>query len=433
MKFFSKTFGCQMNFADSDEMSGHLDARGFTPTDNPEEADAFLVNTCTVRDMAEHKASSYIGRLKEWKEADPNRILIVTGCAAERAKQEFKRRFPYIDLIVGAKDIEKFPAALNGILDIRNQERLLPESLGSSSLQGVSQAVTIMRGCNYNCTYCIVPAVRGREKYLPVEAILAEARRRAESGAKEIWLLGQTVNSYRPENPPEPGYDFSNLLRDIDKIDGIERIRFTSPHPYYVTPRLIDAMASARKVCEHIHLPVQSGSDEVLKRMKRNYTRGSYLTALDQLRKAIPGVAVTTDVIVGFPGETEADFEATVSLVKEAGFDSAYCFKYSPRPGTAAAAMEDDVPMEIKEDRVNRILAVTDSQGTEKAKSLIGTEQEILIEDDKGEGVFRGKTRTAWRARLADPALRIGDLVRARIVRTHSRELHAERVLVNRS
>ncbi|MCG3206026.1 MAG: tRNA-2-methylthio-N(6)-dimethylallyladenosine synthase [Elusimicrobia bacterium] len=414
-----------MNFADSDEMGRHMKERGFQPTENEEAADAILVNTCTVRDLAEHKAASFIGRLKEWKMAHPQGLVIVTGCAAERSKDEFKKRFPYIDLIVGAKDIEQFPKELERILSTQEESLPLPE-LTPTTPNAVVQYVTIMRGCNYNCSYCIVPAVRGREIYLPIEKILAEVADRVGQGAKEIWLLGQTVNSYKPSHAPKPHYDFADLLSDVCAVPGTQRIRFISPHPYYLTDKLIDSMSSNPKVCEHIHLPVQSGSDDMLRKMKRNYTRDLYMRGLERLRRAIPNIAVSTDIIVGFPGETNADFQQTLTLVQEANFDSAYCFQYSPRPGTASAEMKEEVPEMIKEARVNELLALTDSQGTGKAAKLIGTVQEILVEDDKGDGVFRGKTRGAWRARLKSENLKLGDLVQARITGTHSRELHAE-------
>lgn len=414
-----------MNFADSDEMGRHLKDRGFQATDNEEYADAILVNTCTVRDLAEHKASSFIGRLKEWKEGHPEGMVIVTGCAAERAKDEFKKRFPHIDLIVGAKDIEQFPQELEKILSTK-EESLPPAELTPKLPSPIVQYVTIMRGCNYNCSYCIVPSVRGREVYLPIETILKDVAERTREGAKEIWLLGQTVNSYKPTVAPTADYDFANLLTDVCAVPGTERIRFISPHPYYLSEKLIAAMAANKKVCEHIHLPVQSGSNEMLKKMKRNYTREIYMRGIDRLRKAIPEVAISTDIIVGFPGETDQDFKETLSLVKEANFDSAYCFKYSPRPGTASAEWEDDVSPELKESRVNELLLLTDGQGTQKASALIGSVQEILIEVDKGNNVFRGKTRGAWRARLTSDQVKVGDTVKARITGTHSRELHAE-------
>jgi len=429
MKYFLKTFGCQMNFADSDELGGHLKARGFTLTEDIEEADAILINTCTVRAMAEHKASSYIGKLKDWKQARPPRLLLVTGCAAEHAGKAWQKRFPHVDLIVGAKGIAEFPARLDAYLKSRFQDFDDPiptHQLIPITSNAVIQYVTVMRGCNYNCTYCIVPSVRGREIYRSPEEIIAETATRVSNGAREIWLLGQTVNSYTSYNKEGREVDFADLLRLVDGVNGMWRLRFMSPHPYYMTEKLARAMAESTKVCEYIHLPVQSGSNAVLSRMKRNYTRESYLKSLKILRAAIPSIVISTDFIVGFPGETDADFQQTLSLVKEAGFDSAYCFKYSPRPGTPAFDMKDDVPQAIKEKRVNDLLALTDEQGRSSVEKLLKTEQEILIEDDKGNGLFRGKTRGAWRARLKCKDIRLGQFVKARVTDTHSRELHAE-------
>lgn len=429
MRFYIHTFGCQMNTADSEEMGRHLKERGFATTLDPGGADAILVNTCTVRGLAEHKASSYVGRLKEWKEEAPERLIILAGCAAERNGHDFKKRFPYIDLVVGAKSIEEFPA----ILDAHLKKGLPQQAINDSPFDfpkiipsKVVQYVTVMRGCNYNCTYCIVPSVRGREFYRPVEEILKEISMKACEGAKEIWLLGQTVNSYQPTNPPKAGYDFADLLEDVSKVEGIERIRFMSPHPFYLTERLMETMASCKKVCEHIHLPVQSGSNRVLRAMKRNYTRESYIKGVRELRRLIPHISITTDIIAGFCGETEADFKETLSLVEEAQFDSAYCFKYSPRPGTEAAGRPDDVPSDVKEKRVNELLDLTHRQSTAKAKGFLYTHQDVLIEENKGSGLFRGKTRGAWRVRLKNPSLNLGQILNVRITATHERELQGE-------
>jgi len=421
-----------MNFADSDEMVREFAQRGFSRSENEQAADAVLVNTCTVRDHAEHKAMSYIGSLKPWKDDHPDRLLIVTGCAAERVKDNLKKRFPFLDLVVGAKDIESFPEELDQILNSRplQEENLIPLPLAASlgSASPVVQFVTIMRGCNYSCSYCIVPQVRGREKYRAIPDIVKDVEIRLLEGAKEIWLLGQTVNSYQPPDPPFADYDFADLLRDVNAIAGVKRIRFMSPHPHYLTPKLITALAECENVCEQIHLPVQSGSTAVLKRMKRTYTRQSYLQGISELKKRIPKIALTTDVIVGFPGETEGDFAETLTLMEEVGFDNAYCFKYSPRPGTLSGSWEDDILTEVKEERLGRLLNVVESFGQIKAKAFIGSEQEVLIEEELSPGVFRGKTRGAWKVRFHEANLTPGDIITAHITGTHSRELHGEGV-----
>lgn len=394
MKFFVETFGCQMNAADSHEMGRHLLARGFSPAENAREADCILVNTCTVRQHAEDKAVSYLGRLAEWKEEGPRRVLVVAGCAAERLGEKLKKRFPFVSLVVGAKSIDRFQdllerevphLAFDGVREEKDSwtgetriDALLPG-------ENVSSFVTIMRGCNYACSYCIVPSVRGREIYRPAKSLLSEVRQKAALGVKEVMLLGQTVNSYRPA-VPNPGpdgkdvADFADLLRAVNAVPGVRRIRFMSPHPFYLNEKTAQAMADSENVCRHMHLPAQSGSDAVLKRMRRNYTRGEYLKKMDVLRRAAPGIAVTTDLIVGFPGETEADFQETLSLAAEADFDGGYVFKYSPRPGTESAAWPDDVSDDVKEERHARLLGVVDGFSEKKVAALVGTRQEVLVE-----------------------------------------------------
>jgi tRNA-2-methylthio-N6-dimethylallyladenosine synthase len=285
-----------------------------------------------------------------------------------------------------------------------------------------------MRGCNYSCSYCIVPAVRGREIYRASESILSEVRQRVEQGHREVMLLGQTVNSYRPA--PEKGetaQDFADLLRAVDRVPGLRRLRFMSPHPFYVNARMVNAMAECRTVCPHLHLPVQSGSDAMLKRMRRNYTRADYLRRLEELRAAVPGIAVTTDFIVGFPGETEADFAATLSLAREADLDGAYCFKYSPRPGTDAAALPDDVPRLVKEERHARLLELTESLSRGKVDALRGSSQEVMVEAvDKQEDapLYEGRTLSSRKVFFASKnPFNVGDVVRVDITDTSGRNL----------
>src|SRR6266487_5200416 len=271
MMFFVSTYGCQMNVADSNEMSRHLRTRGLVETHDPEEASVFLVNTCTVRQHAEDRAFSEIGRLRRWKARRPGRKVVVTGCAAERTKEYLEDRFPFLDLVVGAKSIEDFPRMAERLLDRRDTDEELDYAVPAVD-DTVAAFVTIMRGCNYSCTYCIVPSVRGREIYHSMEQILGEVRDRLSEGAREITLLGQTVNSYRHGE-----YRFADLLEAVAAVDGVERVRFISPHPYYMTDRVIETMASVPQICEALHLPVQSGSNTMLKSMMRNYTREHYI------------------------------------------------------------------------------------------------------------------------------------------------------------
>ena len=388
MNLFVETFGCQMNAADSEEMAGALIRKGAKITSERSKADVLILNTCTVRDHAEQKALSYLGRLKDWKKHDHERVLIVAGCAAERMKPALKSRFPYVDLVVGAKSIDEFPGIVekffvsrkNGFAPgavpekhydwFRESERAFegsesrregePLVLGR---EGETAFVTVMRGCNYSCSYCIVPSVRGREKYRDPGPILSEVRRKAAAGASKVMLLGQTVNSYWHRG--DGGMtDFSDLLERTAALPEVEEIKFMSPHPHYMSPKLISTLSSVKKISPEIHLPVQSGSDRVLKMMKRNYSREEYAGTAQALKAGVRGLKLSTDFIVGFPGETEEDFQATLSLVEQVRFSMAFCFKYSPRSGTESSCFSDDVARKVKEERLSRLLAAV-----EKAKS----------------------------------------------------------------
>jgi tRNA-2-methylthio-N6-dimethylallyladenosine synthase len=390
MKFYVRTYGCQMNVADSNEMGRHFKAKGLVETEDPDEASILLVNTCTVRQHAEDRAFSEIGRLKRWKLKKPGRKIVVTGCAAERTKEYLEDRFPFLDLVVGARSIENFSEKAASLLDRRETDESLDYALPVLD-EKVAAFVTIMRGCNYSCTYCIVPFVRGREIYHSVDQILGEVRDRVSEGAREITLLGQTVNSYRYEQ-----YRFADLLRQVAGVDGVERIRFISPHPFYMTDRVIGTMANVPQVCESLHLPVQSGSNPVLKAMLRNYTREQYVALAEKMRLAMPGMTLSTDLIVGFPGETEEDFQQTLSLIEEVQFDWGFIFKYSTREGTPAAKLEC-LPEEVVEERHQRCLELVDRISMMKRSRLVGTVQTALIE----EGSF-GRTRNNYKVHIKD-------------------------------
>ncbi|MBI4422814.1 MAG: tRNA (N6-isopentenyl adenosine(37)-C2)-methylthiotransferase MiaB [Elusimicrobia bacterium] len=406
-------FGCQMSAADGEELARPLLERGLVQVADLEDADAVILNTCTVRQHAEDRALSYLGRLEDWKRRRPDAFLIVAGCAAERLGDRLRRRFPHVDLVVGAKSIEAYPelleAALRRRFDWKDDDApAWPAGgapPGSSPGSPASSFVTVMRGCNYSCTYCIVPAVRGRELYRPLATILEETRRRVAGGAKEIFLLGQTVNSYRA---PEGG-DFADLLRAVGEVPGVERLRFMSPHPRFATPRMLQALAQVRQVCPHLHLPAQSGSDRVLARMRRNYTAASFLAVVDAARRAVPGLAVTTDVIVGFPGETEDDFQASLRLVERLDPASAYCFMFSPREGTEAASCEGAVPEPVKQERLQRLLALVEERQKRHLRAQLGREVTVLLEDER-----RGRTGHFFNARLDVPGAP-GELVRATV------------------
>ena len=401
MKYFVRTYGCQMNVADSDEMGRHLAERGCEPTPDPDEASIYVMNTCTVRQHAEDRAFSEIGRLRRWKAEKPNRKVVITGCAAERTKEFLETRFPHIDLVVGARSIEEFGGIVDGLLGGQETDESLEYALPMPDGK-IATFVTIMRGCNYSCTYCIVPYVRGRESYRSMDAVIGEVRERVSEGVRDITLLGQTVNSYHRDGSKGRDTDFSDLLETVARVDGVERIRFISPHPYYMTEQVIEAMAGVPAVCEGLHLPVQSGSNSILRSMLRNYTSEHYLELIARLRSAMPDIVIATDLIVGFPGETEADFRQTLSLVEEVGFDWGFVFKYSPRQGTPAADLPCH-PTELIEERHRECLALVERIGLERRRRMIGSTEEVLVEEDnlgrtrgnykmKVDGVSPGKT-----------------------------------------
>ena len=419
MKYFVRTYGCQMNVADSDEMGRHLARRGCEPTPDPDEASIYLMNTCTVRQHAEDRAFSEIGRLRRWKAQKPNRKVVITGCAAERTKEFLETRFPHIDLVVGARSIEEFGGIVDGLLAGQETDESLEYAL--PTLDGrISTFVTIMRGCNYSCTYCIVPYVRGRESYRSMDEVVGEVRERVSEGIRDITLLGQTVNSYHRDGSKGRDTDFADLLEAVAGVDGVERIRFISPHAYYMTEQVIEAMAGVPAVCEGLHLPVQSGSNSILKSMWRNYTREHYLELIARLRSAMPDIVIATDLIVGFPGETKGDFRQTLSLVEEVGFDWGFVFKYSPRQGTPAADLPCH-PTELIEERHRQCLKLVERIGLERRRRLISSTQEVLVEEDnfgrtrgnykmKVDGVSPGKTVRAL-VTNADRATLEGEVV----------------------
>ena len=367
------TFGCQMNEADSENIAAAFRRRGYTLTDEIKKADAVVVNTCTVRQRAEDKAISQIGRLRIWKEKKPEGKLFVVGCAAQKlGEKHLKNRFPFVDEVVGAKAIENFEEALINQFGAADGETSAHQNMFRSPQTAY---VTIMRGCSHKCSYCIVPAVRGPAAFIGPEAVLKDAREKLAAGAKEIVLLGQTVNSYKNGKTT-----FSELLRKTLALPGLERLRFMSPHPLYFGKDFAPLLAAEKKLARHLHLPAQSGSDRILKLMRRGYTRSFYLDLLKNLRTAAPGLAVSTDFIVGYPGETEADFKETLSMVDEAGFSMAYCFKYSPRtdkPEMAASIGETEMS-----ERLERLLAAIKKNSRVILNERIGKIEEVLFESE---------------------------------------------------
>lgn len=384
-QYYIESYGCQMNDHDAEKLSGMLQTCGFSPAPSKEEATLLLFNTCCVREHAEKRVFGNIGALKKRKENEPGLLIGVCGCMMQQrevAERLFKR-FPFVDLVFGTHELHHFPLLLSRTLagervfSVRESDGEIVEGLPVVRGGSFSTFVTIMYVCNNFCSYCIVPYVRGRERSRAPENIVAEVRSLAERGFREITLLGQNVNSYAYA---DDGVDFPELLRRVSTVEGIERIRFMTSHPKDLSPRLIEAMATLPKVCNHIHLPVQSGSNRILSEMNRRYTREKYLGLVEDIRAAVDGVELTTDIIVGFPGETEEDFEETLALVRQVGFSAAYTFMYSPRLGTRAAEMENQVPEEVKKDRLLRLNACSAEQLKVGNQKYIGQEGTVLVE-----------------------------------------------------
>ena len=400
-KVYIKTFGCQMNERDSEWIIGRLLSEGWELADNPANADLAIVNTCSVRKHAEDRAFSLVGRLKKIKNQKPNFKIALIGCSAEAYKEEIFGRFPYVDLVIG-------PAKENKFLEFLKEERKIL-SVGEEGenkefipecdyrRKRFSAFVSIMEGCDNFCSYCIVPYVRGRERSRPLKEIVNEVKCLVDKGYKEVMLLGQNVNSYKLDSSSvgslgrDKNNGFIKLLEEIDKT-GIERIRFMTSHPKDASGDLFRAMRDLEHVCEHLHLPLQSGSDKILKLMNRNYTLDRYLGLVDEYRKILPSGSLTTDIIVGFPGEEEEDFEATLNALLKIEFDSAFIFKYSPRPYTSASKLKDNVPRQEKERRNNLALAVQKEISFRKKMILLGKSLEVLLEEHKN-GMTLGRSR----------------------------------------
>jgi tRNA-2-methylthio-N6-dimethylallyladenosine synthase len=402
-KYYLVTFGCQMNDRDSQALAGMLEELGYGPASCPEEARIIIHNTCCVRGNAENRLYGHLGNLKPLKDADPRRIIGVCGCMVQQAseREKIEKDYPYVDLVFGTHNIHRLPILLQRVnegervIEVWDDSKAsIQEDLPIRREDPYRALVTIMYGCNNFCSYCIVPYVRGRERSRKPEDILREIKALVASGVREITLLGQNVNSYGKDFA-EP-IAFADLLAEINRVDGLRRIRFTTSHPKDLSPNLIAAMRDLDKVCEHLHLPVQSGSTRILERMNRRYTREQYLQLVKELRAAVPEIVLTTDIIVGFPGETEEDFQETVSIVREAGYEGAFTFAYSPRIGTAAASYADAVPEEVRMDRLYRLNEVVSELALAGNQRLVGKTLEIMVEgpSDKNPEVYTGRTRS---------------------------------------
>jgi len=417
-RVYIETYGCQMNVSDSELMFGVLSRDGYVRTADPAEADVLLVNTCAVRDHAEQRVLGRMGELKRYKR--PGDVLGVVGCMAQRLGPKLLASVPQVDLVIGPDGYRGLPEL---IAQARAGERAADvafkgwehyEDVPPVRDNPISAFVTVQRGCDYRCTFCIVPMTRGPERSRKLADVVHEVARLAQSGTTEVTLLGQTVNSYH-----DGEYDFADLLRAVGAVDGIRRLRFTSPYPTDFTPRVLAAMVETPAVCEHVHLPVQSGSSRTLKRMLRRYDRDRYLDVVASLRAAVPGISLSTDIIVGFPGETEDEFQETLSLVEQVEFDDAYTFKYSLRDGTPAVRIKDHVAEEIKTERIGRLIALVRRFAKQKNVGLIGTTHEVLVEGPaKRGGLLQSRTRTNKIALLDGPAEWIGTYRRVRFTGT---------------
>ena len=441
MKYFIETYGCQMNVHDSERMAGLLDQAGYEPTPDDGDADVIVINTCSVRERAEEKLFTRLGEIKQRAVEDGSRpIVAVAGCVAQQEGERILRRSSAVDVIIGTQNIRRLPMLVDEAVQAQGRRR--PPIVDLAPLDDVSfplgiarrvdplkAYVTIIEGCNEFCSFCVVPYTRGHERMRPVAEILDDARQAAASGAREIQLLGQIVNHYQA--PDDPLCDFAALLERLNEVEGLARIRFASPHPRHVTPRMIAALRDTPKVCRHLHLPVQSGSSRVLAAMRRRHTREDYLALVERLREAIPDIALSTDMIVGFPGETVEDFEDTLSLTRMVGYHSMFSFKYSPRPNTLALKRLPDDVGELEKTR--RIVALQslqrDIQGA-LHQAAVGRGETVLVDarSRRRDWELSGRTSGNTVVNFTGERDLIGQLVPVRITAANPNSVRGERV-----
>lgn len=440
-KVFIRTFGCQMNEYDSDKMADVLAAAdGYEQTSDPAEADLILFNTCSVREKAQEKVFADLGRVKPFKQARPGVLIGVGGCVASQEGAEIVRRAPFVDLVFGPQTLHRLPALLEqrratGLpqVDISFPEIEKFDHVPPARVAGTAAFVSIMEGCSKYCSFCVVPYTRGEEVSRPLEDVLAEVRHLAAKGVKELTLLGQNVNAYVGELPDGESADFALLLTQVSKIEGIERIRHTTSHPLEFTQRLIDAYARLPKLVSQVHLPVQSGSDRILAAMKRNYTAMEYRSIIRRLRASRPDISISSDFIVGFPGETDADFEATLKLIEDVRFDGAFSFIYSARPGTPAANLPDATPHAAKLARLQRLQARVQEIAEEYSRAMVGTRQRVLVESlsRKDAMELAGRTENNRVVNFAGHSRLIGQYVDLEITRAYPHSLRGQAVVAS--
>jgi len=435
---FIKTYGCQMNEYDSSRMVDLMkEAYGLKLVAEPENADVILMNTCSVREKAEEKVYSELGRYKKIKDKRPDLIIGVGGCVAQQEGERIQKRAPYVDLVFGPQTYHNLPEMVKQIR--RERVRLtaieMPEiekfdHLPTPEAQGVSGYVTIMEGCDKFCTFCVVPYTRGPELSRPVKDILDECRGLLAGGAVEISLLGQNVNGYRGTGPDGEEWDFTMLLYAVAGLEGLKRLRFTTSHPMEMTTELAIAFGEIPQLMPYLHLPVQSGSDRILKAMHRGHDRETYFRIIDELRSHCPDLALSSDFIVGYPGESEEDFEQTLDLARRVGYDSAFCFKYSPRPGTPAAKVEDDIPEAVKDERLQRLLELMRQQAKAGMERQVGKTIDVLVEKEgKNPGDMQGRTPDFRIVHFRGQSRQVGQIMPVRITEAYGQSLRGELLL----
>ncbi|HHU92579.1 MAG TPA: tRNA (N6-isopentenyl adenosine(37)-C2)-methylthiotransferase MiaB [Halanaerobiaceae bacterium] len=434
-KYFIITYGCQMNEHDSEKLAGMLEAIDYHKAEEVEEADIILINTCTIRENAELRVFGKVGELKRLKENNPDLIIGVGGCMmqSEKAVRHLYEKHPQVDLIFGTHNIHHVPDLIkriekerSRIVEVWDEEEGLIPDLPSVRESDFKAWVSIIQGCNNFCTYCVVPYVRGRERSRPFKDIINEVEKLVAEGVKEITLLGQNVNSYGKDF--KENIDFADLLQELDKIPALYRLRYMTSHPRDFSFKLIQVIKDTKAVCEHFHLPIQSGSNRILKKMNRGYSREKYLELVNKIRQEVPEAAITTDIIVGFPGETEEDFQETIDLVKEVRFDSAFTFIYSPRTGTPASKMEEQIPEDIKKERLSRLMALQNQISLEKNQAELGKVVEVLIEGESKNNpeTLMGRDRRNKLVIIPKKDGLIGEIVNVRINKVQSFTLYGE-------
>jgi tRNA-2-methylthio-N6-dimethylallyladenosine synthase len=434
-RFHVTTFGCQMNEHDSERMKGMLESLGYEESSSRDEADLILFNTCSIRENADNRFVAHLGEAKRLKSEDPGRIVGVGGCWAQSVKEEVFRRFPFVDVAFGPGQIHRLAEFLNsdsisaqGYFEFEDFSGDLP-----ARRERPFQAwLQISQGCNCVCSYCIVPSTRGREQSRRPSELIEEVRSLAADGVREVTLLGQNVNSYGRDLPPDERIMFSDLLGLVDSVDGIERLRYTSPHPKDMKEDVIEAHATLPSLCEHIHLPLQSGSTRILKAMRRTYSQERYLERVEMIRDRLPDCSITTDIIVGFPGETDRDFEETMEVVDAVAYDSAFTFVYSPRRGTEAADMEGQIPHSVKKERMAVLVDLVQARAAERASRFVGRSLEVLVEGPsrKDPSRLRGRSRHNKAVNFEGTASP-GDLVEVEIDSSTSQTLAGSEVLLS--